>query len=124
MKGMPEEFSMKCLDTILRVSCVKTNIGNGYHSGTGKFTAPMAGLYEFNASFINKGDTSLALNLVLNGQVIARGHACLSYGCTGSLNAILLLQKGDAVYLQLPQTFACSGAIHGLEYSMFSGHQL
>lgn len=107
--------------TILKFKNVKTNIGDGYHSGTGEFTAPASGLYEFNASFITNGAKWLELNLIKNGEFVVRGHAHMSHGSTGTLNAILLLQKGDLVYLRHHRS---DGSIIGYEYSMFSGHQL
>lgn len=118
---MKDVYDDMTTNTILRFTGVKTNIGDVYHSGTGKFTAPAAGLYEFNASFMTNGDKWLELNLIKNGELVVRGHARMSTGSTGTLNAILLLQEGDLVYLRHLRSV---GSIHGLEYSMFSGHQL
>ncbi|XP_071141946.1 heavy metal-binding protein HIP-like [Mytilus edulis] len=118
MKDVTEDITT---NTILKFTNAKTNIGDGYHSETGEFTAPAAGLYEFNASFITNGAKWLQLNLLKNGELVARGHAHMSHGSTGTLNAILLLQKGDLVYLRHPRSV---GSIYGEEYSMFSGHQL
>lgn len=118
MKGVTEDITT---NTILKFTNVKTNIGDEYHSGTGEFKAPAAGLYEFNASFITNDSKWLELNLLKNGEFVVRGHAHMSHGSTGTLNAILLLQKGDRVYLRHPRS---DGSLIGHEYSMFSGHQL
>lgn len=81
----------------------------------------MVGIYEFNASFITNGATWLELNLMKNGEFIVRGHAHMTHGSAGTLNAILMLQTGETVYLRHPRA---SGSIIGNEYSMFSGHKL
>ncbi|VDI25201.1 Hypothetical predicted protein [Mytilus galloprovincialis] len=81
----------------------------------------MAGLYEFNASFMTYSGKSLELNLIKNDEFIVRGHAPRTRASTGTLNAILRLQIGDEVYLRHPRDF---GSIYGDDYSMFSGHML
>lgn len=100
---------------------MKTNIGYGYNSRTGKFVAPKDGVYEFNASFITAGDNWLELHLIKDGEFIARGHAINAHASTGTINVIIRLRKGDEVYLRHPRNF---GIIFGGDYSMFSGHML
>ncbi|CAC5377639.1 C1QL [Mytilus coruscus] len=108
-------------NTVLKFTRVKTNIGYGYDSRNGKFKTPKAGVYEFNTSLITNGDNWLELNLMKNGEFIARSHSHKSHGSTGTLNVILKLRKGDEVYIQHPRGF---GSIYGWDYSMFFGHML
>ncbi|VDI25198.1 Hypothetical predicted protein [Mytilus galloprovincialis] len=108
-------------NTVVKFTRVKTNTGYGYRSRTGIFVAPMAGLYEFNASFMTYSGISLELNLIKNDEFIVRGHAPSTRASTGTLNVILRLQICDEVYLRHPRDF---GSIYGDDYSMFSGHML
>lgn len=106
-------------NVIVKFNTVLTNIRNGFNVKTGVFTAPENGVYELAANFISGNTNWLELDLMKNNDLIVRGHAALDTSTAGSLQAILRLKKGDTIYILHPRS---SGVLHGMNYSMFSGH--
>ncbi|XP_070196809.1 complement C1q tumor necrosis factor-related protein 3-like [Littorina saxatilis] len=75
-----------------------TNIGGGYDTSTGIFTAPLAGLYAFYLDVMNANkDTELEVKLVKNGATV---DVTLANGLLdqGSYLSPLHLNKGDKVW--------------------------
>ncbi|CAL8252251.1 unnamed protein product [Arctogadus glacialis] len=104
---------------------VFTNIGKAYNSNTGVFTAPVKGAYHFEIhAFGLGGSHATGAILVLNSQQIFTAYEFShGHGTAGSSNGVsLALQKGDVVFVRLPQ--------HNHIYdnnnchSTFSGHLL
>ena len=81
---------------------VVTNIGNVYNPHTGHFTAPYDGAYYFASTFLEKGNGYLHLQMIRNSDEISRGHApsLTSAAGAGSMNAFVLLKKGDVVFVR------------------------
>ena len=100
---------------------VHTNVGNGYNSGTGEFTAPVAGHYVFYSNIFPQGGRSVETVLQVNGanrQSVYGGHK-LHQG--GSM-MVVHLNVGEKVKVatQGPwNTFNFYGDYHGSSFSGF-----
>ncbi|XP_052100786.1 cerebellin-2-like [Mytilus californianus] len=115
----PREVTLTS-SSVVKFDSILTNIGNGYDANSGVFTAPRKGTYIFAVSFVagNRNEW-LELTLAKNNNRLVRGHAAYAPFTTGSLEAILELEKGDRISIIQPRP---SGHILGENYSMFSGH--
>ena len=85
---------------------VDFNIGGGYSSSTGIFTAPFPGVYSFMATLGAvgvKADQVLSYYLVVNGQVKLPFHhdfAKDNHDNVVPLTAVLKLAEGDTVSIR------------------------
>ncbi|XP_062594064.1 complement C1q-like protein 2 [Saccostrea cucullata] len=81
-----------------------TNVGKGYDPTTGKFIAPDKGLYLFAWSSLSDPGKQSHAGLVVNGKVMGRqGLNNINGGqkwVTAGNTIILVLQKGDNVYIR------------------------
>ncbi|CAG2246727.1 C1QL [Mytilus edulis] len=73
----------------VKFETIKENIGNGYNSGTGIFTAPTKGLYHFTASARESRSGYLLLGIFRNGEEmavsVALNYNSLTIGATFTL---------------------------------------
>ncbi|XP_078698557.1 caprin-2-like [Branchiostoma floridae x Branchiostoma belcheri] len=103
---------------------VFTNVGNGYDVATGKFTAPMDGVYVFMYN-IHKNLASHGMRVALmhNGeiQVLAEDVSGDPHDMAGN-SVILQLTEGDGVWLELLQKQAINS--NKSRQSTFSGYLL
>ncbi|CAC5412894.1 C1QL [Mytilus coruscus] len=105
---------------VVKFDAIKTNIGGGYDASSGVFTVPRKGTYEFAVNFITSNRNEwLELDLIKNNIVVVRGHAAYDKFTSGSLQAILELNKGDRTWVSHPRS---SGQLYGYNFTMFSGH--
>ncbi|XP_072525729.1 complement C1q-like protein 2 [Salminus brasiliensis] len=91
-------------ETTLRYSNVFTNIGNGYDTTTGIFTAPVSGVYLFLFYDHALGGQSAYLTLTKNGQrIVTTGHhKNMNEGSNNGANAVTIrLSKGDQMSVRL-----------------------
>ncbi|XP_061184480.1 complement C1q-like protein 4 [Saccostrea echinata] len=83
---------------------VITNEGNGYNSATGKFIAPAKGLYLFAWSSLSDPGKQSHAGLIVNGKMMGRQSLNNIHGgskwITAGNTIILVLQKGDNVYIK------------------------
>lgn len=82
---------------------IVTNTHNAYSATTGKFITPKRGLYTFSYATLDQRGQMSHAGLYVNGVLKSR-QACNNSGgnsvwLTCSNSAILLLQKGDVVYV-------------------------
>ncbi|OWF52835.1 cerebellin-2-like [Mizuhopecten yessoensis] len=102
---------------------VHTNIGNGYNSSTGIFTAPRQGNYQLMASAMSTDGNSTDIEMVRSSHypfTICNTHAGTSHSSMGLCVAFVTLEENENVrvrhYLHTNQTLA------GGKYASFSGH--
>ncbi|XP_061186352.1 cerebellin-1-like [Saccostrea echinata] len=114
---------------IIILKNVLLNIGDGYNSTTGTFTAPVDGKYAFFISVeVQRGDV-LHVLLTVNDKYVLEAIAGVRHApdtvtryYTGANMAIISLQKNDVVCLKSQQMYIYSNAIR-IRYSgnSFSG---
>lgn len=104
---------------VLHFDQIITNVGNGFSTVTGMFTAPFAGVYSFYISFMSvngAGHTRVAI--VRQGAYVdlafAAGHEDYDRGST---QVVIHLAKGEQVWARLET----GPAVRGGEYTVFTG---
>ncbi|XP_053387536.1 complement C1q tumor necrosis factor-related protein 3-like [Mercenaria mercenaria] len=108
---------------------VFTNVGNGYNTLNGHFTAPFSGVYAFFVVITNTPTHSCSVQLLRNGYFI--GHVLAHTKAkstkdgnylTSTLAVTVKLQRGDHVWVQNEYAFSAVEQLDGYNWSMFSGH--
>lgn len=85
-------------DTIIKFENVEINQGNGYNPATGKFTAPVDGLYSFLWTYHIKSE--VYLYGYVNGKIRAKiGSSSTSNWQNTSGHFIGKLKKGDQFWI-------------------------
>jgi hypothetical protein len=106
-------------NTDVKFDRVVTNVGDGYDMETGKFTAPVDGVYQFNIIISAQGRQKAAVMVLKNGEMVTTVWAeSVPSWATSSNVAVLSLSKGDRVWLTL---LSRASYLHGYMYSTFSG---
>ncbi|WAR10014.1 C1QL4-like protein [Mya arenaria] len=106
---------------------VYVNVGNGYNSSSGVFTAPTRGYYVFQFHALTHLDKSswLTLNKNDNYLVSIYGHTAADYASGGN-SVVLLLIKNDKVFVQaVDEQYGDATDLYGEVdevYSTFSGY--
>lgn len=108
---------------------VITNVGNGYNKSSGKFTAPMKGLYFVSVTLFNFYHVSPTMELVQNDQNVVDlyldGSGHQNSGMSQTL--VLQLNKGDTISVRgktdAGKLSGSSGQPTGT-YNTFSGYCL
>ncbi|CAC5415264.1 C1QL [Mytilus coruscus] len=90
---------------IVKFDDMITNIGDGYDASSGVFTVPRNGTYEFAMNFITSNkDRWLELDLIKNNKMVVREFSAFDKHTSGTLQAILELEKGDRIYVNHPRS--------------------
>jgi hypothetical protein len=106
---------------IVEYDKVLTNIGNGYDSRHGHFTAPIKAVYLFSCSMMNIQAMSDAyLEIVKNGIRVAHLYSDKDDFSMATQVVIVLLEKGDMVWVRHSNT-ASSQSLHETGYNTFVG---
>jgi hypothetical protein len=103
------------------------NIGNCYNTSNGTFTAPVAGVYQFNFYSILLGNyTNGAISFFKNGAAMTSGFNIHFSPPTANAwsnvtySTLVYLNAGDFVYMINSSGFAIN--FHGDDWSSFSGY--
>ncbi|XP_028401091.1 complement C1q tumor necrosis factor-related protein 3-like [Dendronephthya gigantea] len=107
----------------IRFNTVDLNTGNGYSASTGKFTAPIAGLYQFSASYLQRHGYSSHVKLMKGNTVFSELHANHKNYDQLSKTILVALAKGETFWVQLHRS--STYAVHGAgRYTQFGGFLL
>ncbi|XP_069076719.1 complement C1q tumor necrosis factor-related protein 3 isoform X2 [Pleurodeles waltl] len=122
MASMATHFTN--LNSGIIFSSVETNIGNFFDVMTGRFSAPVAGVYFFTFSMMKHEEVDeVYVYLMHNGNTIISMHSYEAKGNqdTSGNSAVLKLSKEDEVWLRMG-----TGALHGdhQRYCTFAGFLL
>ncbi|XP_028408349.1 complement C1q-like protein 2 [Dendronephthya gigantea] len=107
----------------IRFNTVDLNTGNGYNPSTGKFTAPIAGLYQFSASYLQLNGYSSWVRVMKGNTVFSDLHANHKNYDQLSKTILVVLAKGETFWVKLEKssTYAVNGA---RRYTQFGGFLL
>ncbi|CAG2248437.1 C1QL [Mytilus edulis] len=86
---------------------VITNTGQGYDVTTGKFKAPVQGLYFFTLTSLTHSQKIFATELKKNGKIVARNHATargISDQMSATQSVVLHLNTNDIVNIKVLKT--------------------
>lgn len=104
------------------------NDGGAYGAATGRFTAPVAGVYQFDASLVFAGATSGYVTIKLRhntgaqlGEQVGFFNTVGQNWYSGNLNITVHLNAGEYVYLEV-YTGTGGGMSIYHDKSSFSGH--
>ncbi|XP_063397261.1 heavy metal-binding protein HIP-like [Mytilus trossulus] len=78
------------------------NIGKGYNKFTGAFTAPVSGIYVFTFTLYPNRDSSIAVNIFKNNEVIAQSFIEMTSGMISGTTpiAVVDMNVGDAAFVR------------------------
>jgi hypothetical protein len=100
-------------------SNVDHNIGSGYSTATGRFTAPVAGRYLLMAGILSRSSNGINIQFYKNSTIIAYSEDSRSGGFgEANLSLVVNLAAGDYVFVYANQ------ATYGGLYDWFSGYLL
>lgn len=139
--SLDEDIARATEYRVIHFNVILANIGDGYDPSTGVFTAPLNGSYLVGFSGVSYRGQSVLLHLVRNGQRLLSafdnsGCECCSQAtsaaadagvnkCAGSASnaGILSLDKGDKVWVELPDGYGLHNALYH-NYASFYGYFL
>ena len=110
---------------VLAYNDVDVNVGNGYPSNDGIFTAPVSGVYVFTATIVSNVAEWTGLELVVNG--IGKGTITSGDGDFHQTSSTIIAQvfAGQHVYTRVITMSGCNLISHiGHGTSSFSGWHL
>ena len=104
-------------DVVFRT--ITTNQGNGYNNTTGRFTAPLKGVYVFDIFYTIPASADLYFAIQVNGNTVCAAYAVENWD-VGVCSAVVQLELGDVVNVKM--TCCEGGSLWQPEYnSGFSG---
>lgn len=117
---------MKLHETVV-FDKISLNEGNAYSTATGKFTAPLDGIYSFTWTALTKSPNIFLTEIVQNGQPIAYNHNdARGVGSGGhpmsSSHANIKMKKSDKVWIRVNRN--PGQYIQGEDWCNFSGIKL
>ena len=111
--------------SVIPFDLVSFNTGGNFSTGTGRFTAPVAGRYQFNflAYFTSSGGNtqSMQISPYLNGSQITYGSdAILFAGATPNTTSVICI--GGSVVLDLAANDYVTANARGSSARLYMGH--
>ena len=110
------------INSVILYNATIFNVGNGYNSDTGVFTAPLAGIYHIKAEILLPNIAGeYRLYLIAAGKTSR--YVIFYQGTTNSYHTLFVegvynFAKGDTVYCQ----YNGPVVLAGYEHNNFSGH--
>eukprot|EP00105_Crassostrea_gigas_P014079 XP_011430626.1 PREDICTED: complement C1q tumor necrosis factor-related protein 3 [Crassostrea gigas] len=108
---------------IIKYNHIVTNIGEGYDTSTGKFTAPVDGVYSFTWTYLTKKGAKAYIGGVLDGKQIVwtvmEDQTATWASTTGHL--VVRMKKGSQFWT--PNFSRYATYIHAL-YTFLSGYKV
>ena len=105
----------------IKFNDVSINVGNGYNPGTGKFTAPVDGIYLISLSYLQLNGYTSHVQLIKDGAVYTELHAYHKNYDQLSKTVLIQLKKGQNIWVRLVKSsiYAVNGS---RKYTTFSGY--
>jgi len=97
------------------------NTGSGYNSGTGKFTAPIAGLYLFVKQICGNPNSYLFTEFVHNNTPMLESIVGYTNWQCGSTQAYMQLVRGDTVWVKITSSSSYIYSYRAEGTTFFSG---
>ena len=113
-------------DSVVIYNTAPQNIGSHYNTSTGKFTAPVAGMYVFQAASYNNFSVPQVW-LVINGSraVYTDFAVASSCGLFGGMTWIVYLNANDSVGYHAYAPSVTSGTVYAsTHHTWFKGYLL
>ena len=85
---------------IVRYDHVITNVGNGYSSSDGHFTAAVDGVYTFSLTGMAETTSAGVLNIMKNGEFVVKSYSNKGEYDSSSVTIHLQLNSSDAVWVE------------------------
>ena len=128
-KGIPAFFATLTSGNIgpnydhdaIKFNDVTLNIGSGYNPSTGKFTAPVDGIYQISVSYLQQNGYRSHVQLIKDGKVYSELHAYHKSYDQLSKTVLMQLKKGQTAWVRMVKR--SDGAVHGgSRYTTFAGY--
>ncbi len=89
---------------------IQANIGSHYNSGTGRFTAPIAGYYYASLSILGTTSSGIEGSIKKNGSVVVntRGGGASGY-TSASSSAVIYLAANDYLFAYVEGSYTADG---------------
>ena len=110
---------------VFKFTTIVSNIGDGYDSSTGNFTAPFTGVYMFTATLCAYSKKSMYAHLIAAGTTLAvtRHYNADAHGTCTSISGVAKLSKGETARVQAGGHGSYPGALYSddVRWPSFSG---
>ena len=105
----------------IKFNDVSVNIENGYNPSTGKFTAPVDGVYQISFSYLQQNGYKSYVTFIKDGTMYSEVHANHKNHDQLSKTVLIQLKKGQTVWVRLPKnpSYVVYG---GGRYTTFGGY--
>lgn len=128
--GSPEAFTARRASSyttaggkVFFAEGVTQQVGSGWNTATSEFLAPSSGVYFFTFAAMSDRYTNFRVSLIHNGAEVVSAYGDADGYQMGSQSAVIRLNAGDRVYLQLQE-----GRLYDVSssraYNSFSGFKV
>eukprot|EP00105_Crassostrea_gigas_P012569 XP_011428603.1 PREDICTED: adiponectin [Crassostrea gigas] len=110
-------------NTIIKFGKVLVNEESGYNPSTGKFTAPLDGVYSFSWTYCTNKGSNAYLGGYVDGKLMARisNYAQTNHWKNTSGHLVIRLKKGNQFWVQ---TFEHTAQLIHEEFTFLSGYKV